>query len=434
MTNHSLRQTDRAWMLPTCRNTVFANWMFTIAFRLLLFMLMAISACQQPATNPQPADLLQAPWEQIEQSAKGSTVRMMMWQGDPLINRFMSEWVVPEVKKRHDINLEVAPWEVGEIPKIFMAEIEANQQFSSLDIGWINGENFFQVKKINALFGPFAKRLPNAQFIDFQNPFIGIDFQQPVDGYECPWGNVQQCIIYDTLRTPQPPRTLVELEQYVQAHPGKFTIPFEFTGMTLLKAWMIALAGDPKALNGPFDEAKYAQLSGQLFEYINRIKVHFWRKGETFPDRLALMHQMFANDELDFTMSNNDNEVDNKIIQGIFPSTASAYVFTTGTIQNSHYLAIPQRARNQAGAMVVINFLISPEAQLQKLNPAVWGDGTVLNLAALPTEWQQQFAALPNRKNAPLRANIQPFALQEPDPEYMIRLFADFKEKVIIND
>ncbi len=188
------------------------------------------AACQQntPAGSLTP-DLLTAPWEQIEQSAKGSTVRMMMWQGDPLINRYMSTWVVPEVKKRYDITLEVSPWEVGEIPKIFMAEIEANQQFSSLDIGWINGENFFQVRQLDALFGPFAKRLPNAQFIDFQNPFIGVDFQQPVDGYECPWGNVQECIIYDSIRTPQPPRTLAALETYVKTHPGKFTIPFAFT-------------------------------------------------------------------------------------------------------------------------------------------------------------------------------------------------------------
>jgi putative spermidine/putrescine transport system substrate-binding protein len=406
------------------------KYMKNLTFWFLIILCFA--ACQPKNERPSSnLDLLTAPWEQIEQAAKGSTVRMMMWQGDPLINRYMSTWVVPEVKRRFGITLDVAPWEVGEIPKIFMAEIEANQQYSSLDIGWINGENFFQVKKIGGLFGPFAKRLPNAELIDFQNPFIGMDFQQPVDGLECPWGNVQQCIIYDSVRTPQPPRTLTELEAYVKAHPGKFTIPYEFTGMTLMKAWLIALAGDKNALNGPFDEAKYAALSGQLFEYINRIKPYFWRKGETFPESLAAMHQMFANGELDFTMSNNDNEVDNKILQNIFPGTAKSFVFETGAIQNSHYLAIPKRARNQAGAMTVINFLISPEAQLQKLNPAVWGDGTVLNINALPAEWKSKFENIPERKNAPRRADIQPYALQEPAPEYMIRLFADFRKRVI---
>jgi len=396
-----------------------------------LFLLVAF-ACQQNSSNKKPVlDPLTAPWEQLEQSAKGTTVRMMMWQGDPLINRYMSEWVVPELKKRYDINLSIAPGQGAEIVKLLLAEKEANKSSSSLDMCWINGETFFQLRQFNGLFGPFAKRLPNAQYIDFQNPFIGIDFQQPVDGYECPWGNVQECIIYDTLRTPQPPRTLAALEAYVQAHPGKFTIPYEFSGMTLLKAWLIALAGDRHALDGPFDEAKYDKLSAQLFAYINRIKPYFWRKGETFPESLAAMHQMFANGELDFTMSNNDNEVDNKILQNIFPGTAKSFVFETGTIQNTHYLGIPAGAYNKAGAMVVINFLISPEAQLQKLIPGVWGDGTVLQVDSLPADWKSKFTNIPQRKNAPRRAEIQPFALQEPAPEYMIRLMADFKKAVI---
>ncbi len=400
--------------------------------RLLLFTLVLLSfSCQNTPTTIVTIDPLAAPWEQVEQSAKGSTVRMMMWQGDPLINRYMSDWVVPEVKKRYNIDLNIAPGQGNEIVKLLLGEQEANKTVSSFDIGWINGETFFQLRQIGGLFGPFAKRLPNAQYIDFQNPFIGIDFQQPVDGFECPWGNVQECIIYDTLRTPQPPRTLAALETYVKAHPGKFTIPYEFTGMTLMKAWLIAFAGDKNALNGSFDEAKYQALSRQLFDYINRIKPYFWRKGETFPESLAAMHQMFANAELDFTMSNNDNEVDNKILQNIFPGSAKSFVFETGMIQNSHYLAIPAKSQNHPGAMTVINFLISPEAQLQKLNPAVWGDGTVLNVAALPLEWKSKFENIPERKNAPRRADIHPFALQEPAPEYMIRLFEDFRKEVI---
>ena len=71
---------------------------------------------------------------------------------------------------------------------------------------WINGETFYQLRQIDALFGPFTDKLPNSQYIDFDNPFIGIDFQQPVDGYEAPWGNVQFALIYDTTRVANPPR------------------------------------------------------------------------------------------------------------------------------------------------------------------------------------------------------------------------------------
>jgi putative spermidine/putrescine transport system substrate-binding protein len=387
-------------------------------------------ACQNTAPSKQQ-DLNNKSWQDIETLAKGSTVQMMMWQGDPLINRYMQEMVVPELKKRYDITLNINAGQGNELVKILLAEKETNQTKSSMDMCWINGETFFQLRKINALHGPFVAQLPNSQYINNENPMISMDFQQPTDGFECPWGNVQFAMIYDSLRSPTPPRTMAELETYVKTHPNRFTIPYEFTGMTLLKSWLIELAGDKNALNGAFDEAKYQTLSTKLWDFINRNKVNFWRKGETFPENLAAMHLMFSNGELDFTMSNNDSEVDNKIAQNIFAPTSKAYVFDSGTIQNSHYWGIPAFAENKAGAMVVANFLISPEAQWQKFNPKTWGDGTVLAIKKLPSEWQTKFDATQARTNATKRNTLQTKALQEPAPEYMIRLFEDFRKKVI---
>ncbi|MCB0576454.1 MAG: hypothetical protein KDC61_18000, partial [Saprospiraceae bacterium] len=65
----------------------------------LLFTFLLFIACGGNNRPPQ-IDPDKAPWPDLEAAAKGTTVRMMMWQGDPLINRYMSEWVVPELKKR----------------------------------------------------------------------------------------------------------------------------------------------------------------------------------------------------------------------------------------------------------------------------------------------------------------------------------------------
>jgi len=398
--------------------------------RLFLLTLLVISSCAAPSSETTSTPL-QLSWSEVEQQAKGSTVRMMMWQGDPLINRYMQDWVVPRVKEQLGVDLQLVPGQGTEIVKLLLAEKEAGKQRSSIDLCWINGETFFQLRQLNVLLGPFTSVLPNSQYIDGQNPFIGFDFQQPVEGYECPWGNVQLALIHDSLRTPQPPTTLQELETWVKEHPGKFTIPTEFTGMTLLKSWMIGLSGDPTVLNGPFDESKYFELSNQLFAYLERLRPYLWRQGTSFPASLSATHQLFANGELDITMSNNDNEVDNKIIQGVFPGTAKSFVFRSGTIQNSHYLGIPSFSPNSTGAMSVVNFLISPEAQLQKLQPSVWGDGTVLDLARLPDQWKAAFESLPERKNALKRSELQGVALQEPAPEYMLRLSEDFRRRIL---
>jgi putative spermidine/putrescine transport system substrate-binding protein len=398
------------------------------------FLLFTIFYCLNACQNmPKQADfdIKNANWQQIEAKAKGSTVQLMMWQGDPLINKYMATYIIPELKNRYGIELKINGGQGNDLVKTLLAEKEANKPESSIDMCWINGETFFQLRQINALYGPFVTQLSNSQYINFENPFIKTDFQQPTDGYECPWGNVQMAIIYDSLRTPQPPLSMEALELYVKAHPSRFTIPNEFTGMTLLKSWMIALSGSKNGLDGAFDEKKYKELSTKLWEYINRIKPYFWRKGETFPEGLATMHQMFSNGELDFTMSNNDGEVDNKILQNIFPKTSKAYVFESGTIQNSHFMGIPLGSKNKAGAMVVINFLISPEAQFQKMTPSVWGDGTVLDIKKMSTDWQEKFKNIPERTHSPKRTDIQDKALQEPVAEYMIRLSDDFRKYVI---
>ncbi len=389
-----------------------------------------LSACKKE-NGVSKTDITKIPWDSVVANAKGTTVNLTMWQGDPYINKYMQDFVIPKLKSEYNIELKIAAGQGNEVVKLIMNDLEAGKKTGNIDLLWINGETFFQLRQVNGLFGPFVNNLPNAEFVDFENKFIGIDFQQPIDNMECPWGNVQLAIIYDSVKVPNPPKNMNELADFVKSHPGKFTIPYEFTGLTLLKSWLIAIAGGGDALAGDFDEQKYNQYSAELWKYINSIKSDFWKNGETFPNSLAQMHQMYANGELLLTMSNNDGEVDNKVLQGLFPQTSRAYVFNSGTIQNSHYMGITYNAPNVQGAMVVCNFLMSPEAQYEKMRPEIWGDGTILNLKKLSPEWQQKFSNIPSRQYAPKRSEIQQYALMEIAPEYMIRLFDDFRTFVI---
>ena len=390
---------------------------------------MVYTACSRPSGRD--AGLAEKSWDQITSEAEGETLTMMMWMGDPFINNYMNDFVVPEVKERFGINLEIVSGQGTQIVSTLMSELESRRTNSEIDMMWINGETFFQLRQINALYGPFTDRLPNSQYIDFSNPFIGKDFQQPVDGYETPWGNVQLTIIYNSEKVENPPQTPEELKSFTKSHPGRFTIPTEFTGMTLLKSMMISMAEDPDVFKGSFDEETYQKYSSRLWQYIREIKPGFWRNGETFPNSIAQLHQLFANGEIWFTFSNNDSEVDNKIAQGLFQDNSRAYVPEFGTIRNSHYLGISSLSSKKEAAMAVINFLISPEAQFEKMKPSVWGDGTVLDLKKLPDQWEEKFRDIPGRNYAPPRNEIKKNALMEPAPEYMIRIFEDFRTYVV---
>lgn len=398
----------------------------------LLACLLTLAACGS-GTNPDTTqeDPRDMSWDAVLAEAEGKTVDLMMWMGDPQINGYINDFVKPALKERYQIDLNVINGQGNTIVQTLMAEKQARRSESEIDLMWINGETFYQLRQIESLWGPWTAALPNARYIDFDNPFIGTDFQQPVEGYECPWGNVQMALIYDSARVSNPPQNRAELRSYVEGNPGTFTFDNQFTGLTFLKTLLIDIAGGSGSLSGPFDEEKYNTYAPRLWDYLREMKPHLWKSGTNYPEGVAPMHQMFANGELHFTMSNNDAEVDNKIRQGVFPETARAYVWEIGTIQNSHYMGITKRSGDKAAAMVVVNFLISPEAQYQKMQPKVWGDGTILSMEKLPEEWQTKFADIPGRTYAPDRAEIKDRALMELAPEYMIRLAEDFRTELL---
>lgn len=392
-----------------------------------IVLLLAGCSKTAPVSHPVPA----APWPEIEKQARGSTVRIGMWDGDPLINAFMKEWVASQLKEQYNITFEQIGTQGNNLVSKLMVDLETGRTSGDFDLVWINGETFYQLRTLNALTGPFTDRLPNNRCVDWSSKFVAIDFQQPVAGYECPLGSVQLAIIYDSSRVTEPPKTRQQLEEWIRKNPGRFTFDTGFTGLTFLKCLLYEFAGGPSSLDGPFDEARYQQASSRLFEWLHEIQPMLWRQGRTFPESVTQLHQLFRNGEVDFTMSNNDGEVDNKVIQGILPETSRAYVLDSGTIRNSHYLGIPFNAPNPEGAMIVANFLLSPEAQLKKAQPAVWGDGTILDISKLPEEWQGQFQKIEGRTRVASREELKAHALMEPSPEIMIRLEADFRHEII---
>ncbi len=398
-----------------------------------LVVSVAVFASCKPRQVPH-LDLTTASWEQIAETARGTTVRMAMWDGDPSINAYMQGFVRERMQAEHGVKVEFVGAQGNAMVDRLMVELEAGKTVGDIDLMWINGETFYQLRQLDALFGPFTTALPNNQYINWDDPFIAIDFQQPVNGYECPWGNVQLALIYHSGRVSEPPMNWHQLSEWVRLHPGRFTIDNSFTGMTFLKSLLYAFAGGRGSWDGEFDEAKYLKESAKLWRYLRDIKPFFWRGGQTFPEGVAQLHQLMMNGEVDFSMSNNDGEVDNKVLQGILPDESRGYVWETGTIRNSHYLGIPINAPNKAAAMVLANFLISPEAQLRKAMPEVWGDGSVLDIQKLPDQYQQQFTKIPGRTRIAPRQELAERALMEPAPDIMVRLHADFRKLIIEGD
>ena len=408
--------------------------MVRIASAVGMSLLVVVAGCggrsRLPAGQAAVDALAHAPWDSVVARARGSAVIWRMWRGDPSINAFVDGWVAPRLRDQYGVTLHAVDGQGPELVNQLVVEREAGGNEGTASLVWINGETFSNLRRERLLAGPWSARLPNAAYVDSASPIIARDFEQDPAGYESPWGRVQFALIYDTARTPAPPRSFDELAAWIRAHPGRFTYDEGFAGTTFLTMLMYAEIGGVARLAGGFDSTRYTLARERTFAWLDALRPALWRGGATYPPDVAAMHRLFANREIDFSMSNNQNEVVTKVRQGILPSTSRALLLRDGTIANSHFLGIPWNAPNAAGAMIVANFLLSPEAQLEKQRPEVWADGTVLDIRRVTPPWRARFEALEADPRQLPRDSLEKYARPEVSPRYHERLATDWRAHV----
>lgn len=387
------------------------------------------AGCGRSPDRDSAAELALLPWAEVEERARGTRVVWRMWRGDPSVNAYIDGWVAPRLRDEYGIELNAVEGQGQELVNQLLVERDAGAR-GRADLVWINGEIFHNLRSAELLDGRWADRIPNASLVDTASPIIRYDFERRPDGFESPWGRVQFALIYDTLRTPEPPRSVEELGRWILENPGRFTHDQSFTGTTFHKILMYALAGGVERFQGGFDADAYDAGSERLWEWLEGHRDAFWRRGRSYPAEVAELHRLFANAEVDFSMSNNENEAIAKIRHGVLPASSRPLLLRDGTIANTHFVGIPFNAPNPAGAMVVANFLLSPAAQLEKLRPDVWADGTVLRVDGLPPEWRERFASLERDPRALPLDSLRRYEVPEVAPEYHERLAEEWRSRI----
>jgi len=371
-----------------------------------------------------------ADWNAVLEAARGQTVFWNAWGGDERINAYIA-WVGTRVAEDHGVTLRhVKLTDTAEAVSRVLAEKTAGRDADgTIDLIWINGENFAAMKAQGLLFGPFAERLPNHALVDFEGkPTTLVDFTVPTDGLESPWGMAKFNFIFDSARIQAPPRNAAALAAWSAINRGRFTYPAppDFLGSTFLKQALIELTEDPGVLQVEVpDEETFRRVTTPLWRYLETLHPFMWRDGQSFPASGPAQRQLLNDGEIDIALSFHPSEASSLIADGQLPESARVFVFPEGTIGNTHFVAIPYNASNKEGAMVVANFLLSPEAQARKQSSAVWGDDTVLDLGKLSSEERRLFDDLPKGPATLDPAALGP-TLLEPHPSWMTKIEAEW--------
>ena len=377
-------------------------------------------------------------WDDVVGKSKGQTVYWNAWGGSPRINDYIG-WVGREVKKLYGVKVEhVKVKDTANVVSTVVAEKAAGKnENGKIDLIWINGENFAAMKRQDLLMGPsWADKLPNWKFVDIENqPTIIYDFTISTDGLESPWGGAKLVFFHDTARKTKLPDSIKDLVEWAKANPGRFTYPQppNFIGSTFLKQALSELAPDPAKLLLPVVEDEFESVVEPLFALLDELHPVMWRQARTFPANHVAMRQLMADKELDIIFAFNPSFASSAIANNELPDTVRSFVFSGGTLGNTHFVAIPYNATAKEGALVLANFLLSGEAQARKQDPNIWGDPTVLNISKVSADDKNRFDKL-DLGIATLKPDELGPMLPEPHPSWMNRIEKEWERRYAVGN
>lgn len=361
-------------------------------------------------------------WEQVLREARGQTVYFDAWAGDPQINSYIA-WAAQQLQSLYGVEVShVKLSDTAEgVSRVLAEKLAGNDQEGTVDLLWVNGENFATMKGNGLLFGPWAEQLPNFALVDADNhPEMREDFTIAVEGYEAPWTRSQLVFYYDSATVENPPRDMRELLQWTQSNRGQFTYPRPpvFLGSTFLKQALLELAVDSAPLYRPIDQAKFDSITAPLWEFLDALHPQLLRSGRSFPGGGTELRRMMGDGEISLALSFSPSEANAGIIAGELPPTVRSYVPSAGSIGNVSFLAIPFNAQAKAGAMVLANFLLSAQAQAQAYDPEIMGSATVLSMEMLSAQERALFESI-EAGPASLTPEALGNTLREPHPDWM---------------
>lgn len=334
-------------------------------------------------------------WEDVlAKAAEEGTVNWFHWGGSEELNSWIDTVVKPDLAEL-GISLETSRIpNTRDAVDLVIADNAAGRGIGegSVDAIWINGENFATLSRQSLNFGAFSSLLPNSQYFHFDemNPASGpnlFDFGFPNNNEEMPWSGDQYVCYIETERLSRAdaPSDFAELETFLRANPGRFTYirPPHFNGNTFVQTVLYALnadnaGADPFQLNADdLGAEEFARLTQPAYDYLKNLEPFLLGGGGSdgdrgspiYPEDDTALEALFTNGEIDmgckFGMYNTATNIEN----GTFSESTENIIFPgNGMIKNKNFIGVPANSPNPAAAMVLANYLSSPENQISKLS------------------------------------------------------------------
>jgi len=364
-------------------------------------------------------------WRDVLARVTGRKVRFWMYDWD-IFNDWVDTILAPRVALRYGITIKRVPLQdtYQAVTQLATERGAGNNKNGSVDLVWINGENFHAAKAADNLYGPWTQSCPNAANFDWNAGYISTDDGTPTNGLEMPYNSVQNtyaynpdyvwdnCTFDNVTATHCLPRSIQELLQWALVNPGRFTYPAppDFHGTTFVKNVLVTWT-KPDFLTGPYDNAKYLARAKLIMPILAQMQDFLAKDNVTGlqPVGVTESYAMFGAGQTWICMADNALDPGSEVNNARWPAKTRAFVPTTGTLRSSDFVAIGYNSPNILAAVVVGNEIADVAMQFSRRQPDRLAQLQAINPSA-PTMtdggWSVAFDAIKDAPQTPPRTAL----------------------------
>jgi putative spermidine/putrescine transport system substrate-binding protein len=330
------------------------SFMKIMALVLLVSLLLPACAPAAPAAAPETAkDYLNMSWDEVVAEAKTEgEVVFYMWWGEEYWKTAAQKF-----EEKYGIKTTVV---IGDnnVDKVLA---EKDNAVGTIDAQAFGGESVKTVIDSGLLYGPILPKMPAVANLD---PKLG-SYQEGVEtkGYMVPLYRNQTGLLYDPDKITTPPQTWDELVQFIQDNPKQFAFcdPNKGgTGQAMVFTTVINLTGglDQYKNDTELDTAKVEKWAA-VWDWFNEHEDMVTLTASN-NESLDLLNQGAVSLIIAW-----DDDTQIAFSKGTIFKRAKMYVPQMGLPGGGDSVAVLKNAPHKAAAMLLIDFLTSPEMQIE---------------------------------------------------------------------
>lgn len=329
-------------------------------------------------------------WELLTESATSSTVIMYHDIKDEEFKTWIEKSVIPSLKTDYNIELKIKQKSLDEYYGDLAQQYDEGNK-GVFDLLIYDDSSSKMLMERALLYDNYTSKLPNHVSMqnseDYENMYSeGLDTSKN----NVMLGRKQLIMIYDEDLFSDAPKTVSEMLEITKTMEGKISYvdPYYELGRDFMNSIFFSFMDYEEVYSMDLNKADLKVRAKDAIEFFNSLKPYIAFRDGMLPTNQDEIDEMFYNTSILFSMTYESNHASTMSKKELYPFGAKSFTFDSGTTGDAFYGAIPFNSNNKTGAMIVLNQMLSPEAQKYKYDPKKWG-----NLPALDTTMMEAASA-----------------------------------------